>query len=228
MMITPEELEQTILDAIEDEYREKQRKPSEYISTTEVVQCLRRSYFSRKYPLEIPSWSISALIGKYIHEVVESYIANKFNGYIVNCEQTFHDGILSGTIDILLRDPNDTSSIVIDLKTTSKLPVEPYYHHMLQVNTYLHLSDSQVGYIVYIDKRFTKDNRKNLKYIKAFKVMFYNPYTASWSLRDYKLYQRMKERAKILKDCLDSNRIPQREWTESCNTCEHLSRCIEV
>lgn len=227
MNIDSEYIEQTVIDAIENEYKNYRRDIGEYISTTEAIQCLRRSYFSRKYPLEIPPWSTSALIGKYMHEIIEKHFLESFKDYIVNCEQTFYDGILCGTVDILIRDPNDTTSIVIDLKTTSKLPPEPYYNHMLQVNAYLHLTDADIGYIVYIDKRYTKSKTSSAKFIKAFKLMFYEPYENRWVFRDYWLYKRVKDRAKILKKYLENNEIPQREWNESCNTCEHLNRCIE-
>lgn len=220
------EIEDYILEAIEEEYRSSVKEFGEYISVTEAIQCLRKSYYNRKYPYEVPGWATSAIIGKYIHQLVEKRIREKFRDYIVECEKTFTDKILCGTVDILLRDPNSTASIVIDLKTTSKIPTEPYYNHVLQVNAYLHLADADVGYIVYIDKRFTKLNA-NTKLIKAFKVRFYNNCFDRWQYRDYSLYQYVQRRAKVLKRCLEYDEVPDREWTESCATCEHIARCIE-
>lgn len=220
------EIENYVLEAIEEEYRSNIRELGKYISVTEAIQCLRRSYFNRKFPHEVPSWSTSALIGKYLHELIERYFEEKMCDYIVDCEKTFTDGILSGTVDILLRDPKTLHSIVIDLKTATKIPSEPYYNHVLQVNTYLHLADADMGYVVYIDKRFAK-SITNAKFIKAFKVKFYNNCFDRWQYRDYSLYQYVQRRAKVLKRCLEYDEIPDREWTESCLNCEHVSRCIE-
>lgn len=219
--------ENTIIEAIEDEYRATRKEMSDYISVTEVTGCLRRSYFNRKYPHEIPSWSTSAVIGKYIHQIVERKFAEKFKDYIVEIEKTFTDDILIGTVDIAIRDPVSKKSFVIDLKTTSKIPIEPYYNHVLQVNAYLYLANADVGYIIYIDKRFTRNPLNNNQFIKSFRLRFYNPRIETMLNKDAHLYQHVKYRAHTLKRCLEYDELPQKELSEQCAYCEHLKRCIE-
>ncbi|MEM2612447.1 MAG: PD-(D/E)XK nuclease family protein [Thermoproteota archaeon] len=222
-----EQFEDVVIDAIENEYRSNARKNYEYIGVTEVVSCLRRSYFNRKYPDTVPSWSTSALIGKYLHDIIENHFMRVFKDYIVEKEVTFYDGILSGTVDLLLISKDCDERIVIDIKTASRIPDKPYESHTLQVNAYLHLANATEGYIIYVDKRYAKNVLTNDKFVKAFKLLFYSSVDCKWYTKNRRLYDNLKERALILKRCLDTNTPPRYEWTENCAYCEHAKRCFE-
>lgn len=221
-------IEDNVIKAIEDEYERTRKILSEKISVTEAIGCLRKAYFVRtSNEKRTPTWSTSALIGTYIHGIVEQYFKKNFDGYYVETEVTFENEDLIGTVDILMTDKKTFDRYVVDLKTATRIPEYPFDNHIDQVNTYLYLADAKRGYIVYIDKRFTKSNVLNTKHVRAFPVVFHHDKVCENLYRHWDRYMRVVNRAKALKRYLITNTVPPREWTFECKTCEYVDYCVE-
>jgi len=173
----------------------------------EVVQCLRKSWFNRKYGdvrnLNHLSDSKCVVLGLGLasHFVLEEALREL--GYVVEKPITleFPNGLkLVGTPDAF----ND--KVVLEVKTVNRIPDHPYEHHVLQLNTYLNMLNYDLGLIIYISK---KDGK-----VKIFEVK-----------RDTKKYLEILERAKKLHYHISKDIPPNPEPSHLCNYCEWKLWC---
>ena len=117
------------------------------IHVSEAAGCLRRAYYERTWPRPTldPS-NVVMLIGNGVHEKLQELLTGK--GWLVEVEARYRVGEfwLVGHADLYHPD----EQLVVELKTTNKLPVEPYRSHLLQLNAYLYMLRARRGYLVYI------------------------------------------------------------------------------
>lgn len=59
---------------------------------------------------------------------------------------------VSGRIDFVIEDPNNHDMVLVELKSCGKLPTQPKYHHLAQLQTYLLLSGLPRGLLWYISR----------------------------------------------------------------------------
>ena len=173
----------------------------------EVVQCLRKSWFNRKYGdvrnLNHLSDSKCVILGLGLasHFVLEEALREL--GYVTEKPVTveFPNGLkLIGTPDAY----ND--KVVLEVKTVNKIPDYPYEHHILQLNAYLNILNYDSGLIVYICK---KDGR-----VKIYEIR-----------RDMRKYVQILERAKKLYYHISKDIPPEPEPSHLCNYCEWKLYC---
>jgi len=180
------------------------------IHVHEVVQCMRKSYYERKYGSSdfrhlSDTKCVILGLGLLTHEKLEELFAQTFNA---QCEKVVMRDIIVngikykvvGTIDILY----DTT--LIDLKTVNKIPDRPYSHHYYQLQLYMWLTDLYKSYIVYISKRRGT--------IRIYEV-----------IRDNKVIDQLIERIHYYIACISSDTIPKREKSYLCNYCEYSLNC---
>jgi len=176
----------------------------------EVVQCLRKSWFNRKYGdvrnLNHLSDSKCVILGLGLasHFVLEEALREL--GYVVEKPVTveFPNGLkLIGTPD------GFNSQVVLEIKTVNSIPSKPYPHHVLQLNTYLNMLNMDLGLIIYICKRNGR--------IKIFEVR-----------RDTRKYLEVLERAKRLYYHISKDIPPDPEPSHLCNYCEWRLHCKTV
>ncbi|HVP24183.1 MAG TPA: PD-(D/E)XK nuclease family protein [Conexivisphaerales archaeon] len=117
---------------------------------------------------------------------------------------------LKGRVDVLIVEL-DGSKVVVEVKSTSRIPDVPHETHFFQLQTYLHSMSVQKGFLLYWDKR-TGETR-------AFRVE-----------RDPEALQKIAERAIILHEHLKSGKPPFKEavmegryW--ECDFCEYRAIC---
>jgi len=174
----------------------------------EVVQCLRKSWFNRKYgdPGSLNHLSDSKCVilglGLASHFVLEE--ALKQLGYVTEKQiiLEFPNGLkLAGTPDAY----ND--KVVLEVKTVNRIPDHPYEHHVLQLNAYLNMLNMDLGLIIYICKRNGR--------IKIFEVR-----------RDTRKYLQVLERAKRLYYHISKDLPPDPEPSYLCNYCEWRLYCM--
>jgi CRISPR/Cas system-associated exonuclease Cas4 (RecB family) len=117
---------------------------------------------------------------------------------------------LTGRVDILLVEL-DGAKVVVEVKSTSRIPDTPHGTHFLQLQTYLHSMSLTKGFLLYWDKR-TGETR-------AFRID-----------RDPRSLQKIGERAIILHEHLKSGKPPFKEavmenrfW--ECDFCEYYGIC---
>lgn len=174
------------------------------IHVSEIATCLRKAFYNRKFGDEqlshLDNKKIVILaMGNSIHLALQ----NVLNGdYSVEKEiEKKHNNItLMGTPDAY------NQNHVLEIKSVSKTPSEPYDHHVIQLNAYLGMLNTREGYLIYI-------NKKNGE-VKVFKLQF-----------DETLYHQTLERAKKLSKALSENKSPEAETGFLCKYCEWDGQC---
>jgi CRISPR/Cas system-associated exonuclease Cas4 (RecB family) len=124
-----------------------------------------------------------------------------------------------GRIDELMI--NEDKAIIVDKKTTRKIPSKPYDHHVKQVQYYaVLLKSSEVwemlkdkkmyGCVLYIDV--------NLGAIEAFPFVV-NP-------NDAAIEREMREKITILQKALNERKPPEPKMSWLCQYCDFLFYCV--
>jgi len=190
---------------------EHYRIPSDNeIHVHEIVQCMRKSYYERKYGssdynhLSDKKCVILGL-GLLTHEKLEELFSQMFNA---KCEKTYEREVkvngltfkVIGTVDVIY------DHTLIDLKTVNKIPDEPYDHHYLQLQMYMWLTGLHEAYIVYICKR---DGT-----VKIYQV-----------IRSDKVIKQLMERLHYYATCVSSDIVPKAEHSYLCKYCEYSLEC---
>ena len=178
--------------------------------------CLRKQYYIYTVG-EKPSSEKLAIFatGRGVHKAVEEAINESGLVKVEEVEkkielQVNNEVIISGRVDLLLASVNG-EKIIVEVKSTSRLPEEPLEHHVLQLQAYLHAENVEKGVILYWDKRRGS--------IRAFMIP-----------REEAKLREIKERAVVLHNYLASGREPPREavienrlW--ECELCEYKNLC---
>ncbi len=141
----------TVYDWIRQSLAANQRVyfTNDVIHVSEIAGCLRKAYYTRTTPLK-PSEAALIIMsfGNGLHSQLQEYLTSK--GWVseVEVSWSFKYFRLVGHID-LYHPEND---IVLELKTTSKIPEKPYPNHVMQLNSYLAMNKSRKGYLIYISR----------------------------------------------------------------------------
>ena len=193
----------------------KKSKPRENhsIHVSEVVGCLRKAYYNRKYGDEqlnhlAPTKRVILSLGLSTHLILEEILEEL--GYKTESTYTLNLGSLKlvGTPDAI----NPQRNSILEIKTVNKLPEQPLEHHILQLNTYqgilktIYNSRPPIGHIIYIHKR---DGQ-----IKIYTHIF-----------NEQLFNKIIEKARIYHEYITQNQEPPAEPNWLCNYCEWKWRC---
>lgn len=172
------------------------------IHVSEVVDCLRKSYYMRTRTVQLSPSNMLKLLGEGAHRALQEVL--KRSGFEVEFEVGLDlDGFrLVGHVDAI----HVRNSVLIELKTVSKIPDAPYSHHVLQTQIYRALTGVRRSYIVYLSR---SDGR-----VRVFRVEN-GRNVLKWAM----------ERAKLLKSALANGRIPEPERGYLCNYCEFQLNC---
>lgn len=173
------------------------------IHVSEVATCLRKSYYNRKAITKLTEvQTVSILFGNGIHHQLQELLREK--GWRVEYEVRWNlkRFELVGHVDAY----NPRENIVLEIKTTSRAPDQPYKEHVRQINSYLAMTWAEKGYIVYIA-------RNGL--IKVFQITF-----------DKKLWNETIKRAFYLYHCLCENKPPKPEQSILCRYCAWKWKCM--
>ena len=188
------------------ELEEKEHKHEKTIFVTQVLQCLRRSYYEIikgvdiKYKLSKP-----LLIGSAMHKYLE-YLINKYKDVIgMDIEAEKHVEFVHRGWKIVGRADAVTDKEVWEFKVTSKTHKVPSLIHIAQANLYAYLLNKDIIRIIYF-----RNNK-----IEEF-VYQYNP----------RLIDMFFKRLDRLIDALEANEPPEKEEDFWCSTCPFRYDCI--
>ena len=178
-----------------------------YIHVSEVCQCLRKSWFNRKFgSLDLKHLSDSKVVvlayGLALHHVLAKYVTELDSRYVPEQEIEYvvdNDLVLVGRPDLVCED------YVVEFKTCRKLPERPYEHHLMQINAYMNMLRKSTGYLVYISA--------------------YGEVAVHDVVREEYLWRAVVERARKLQRYLLSNDLPSREESILCQWCEWRFKC---
>lgn len=173
------------------------------IAVSEIARCLRKSYYRRKgiKGEALERSNVTSFVGIAVHKLLLEYLSSK-RGYLVNvhCEYRLREGItLVGEVDAVGYDH------ILEIKTSPAPPsfLIPYHH--LQVVAYMRPLKKRRGYVIYISKS---------GHLTIFEA-YYSPV----------VFNRVVQRAKVLRDALINNYTPEREYSPFCHSCEYVTRC---
>jgi CRISPR/Cas system-associated exonuclease Cas4 (RecB family) len=215
--------EQKLVAALRDglvslwkEESEQHVRPDGAYYPSSIGSCLRKQYYL--YTVEEkpdPEKLAVFATGKGVHVAVAEALRKsgivKVDAEEYPVELRISEEVrLTGRVDILLVEL-DGAKVVVEVKSTSRIPETPHETHLLQLQTYLHSMSLPKGFLLYWDKR-TGETR-------AFRVE-----------RDPQSLQKIGERAIILHEHLKSGKPPFKEavmenrfW--ECDFCEYYGIC---
>jgi len=177
------------------------RGEPDVIHVSEVSDCLRKAFYYRTMDIPIPDDKLVILtIGGLIHRIVQKELTGM--GFKCELELTHDVGpfTLVGHADAL------NSIGLLELKSVTRMPREPYHHHLLQTNAYMVMADVNYGEIVYISKA--------------------GGYLRTYPLRpDQALFDFLVSRACQLYEALQRNEPPKPEPSKLCRWCSAYPIC---
>lgn len=183
---------------------EKQQNRSNTIHVSDIIQCLRKSYYDKKTGNIM---NLSMIRGKAMHDILLKHMAEYLDAkYEVEVKYSIDDIDIIGTIDILLNN-ND----VIELKTMGYSPHTIPSRYIYQIQAYLNIVDGKTGYLVTIC-----NNDVNIYDIH----------------KDDEFINIMERRAKNLYHALCNNTTPKERWINysdikyECKLCRYRNNCV--
>jgi len=207
-VVRPSDIYKMFRQILKETYREY--KPNE-IHVHEIVQCLRKSYYQRKYySSEYTHLSDTKCVILGLGILVHRAIEELFSQMLGSTSEKVYEKVITvngveyklvGTVDIAFDDT------IVDIKTVNKIPDRPYDHHYYQLQLYMYLTGVHKAYVVYICK---KDGR-----VKVFDI-----------IRDQRTIDLLLERFSYYAVCLSSDTVPRAEESYLCRYCEYSLKCF--
>ena len=188
---------------------------------SEVGSCIRKIWYSYKYPKEVKPDLIKIFeVGNIMHDFITEVLKSEKNPHVelLKSEVPFRleieDFIVSGRIDDLLLIRENGESVLVEVKSTKNVEYQnqPAHHHVMQLQFYMYSTNVHSGIVLYVDKNTLKT--------KAFEID-YNEETA----------KQIIERFKKLHESLKNNRLPPdeaklaKELNWMCRFCEYSDKC---
>lgn len=210
-------------DKLVDNHIAREHRPKQIgrYYPSEVGSCMRKLWYSYKYPQEVDSDLLKIFeAGNIIHGFVVEVLKSEKNKDVelLKSEMPFkienEDFTVSGRVDDLVLVKASGKSVLVEVKSTKDLSFvkSPQTNHVMQLMFYMEATGVHNGIILYIDKN-------NLK-SKVFEVEFDSHKAAEIFDRFEFLHEHLKEdeipeaEAKAAKDM---------NWM--CKYCEYLDKC---
>ncbi|MCD6547053.1 MAG: PD-(D/E)XK nuclease family protein [Nanoarchaeota archaeon] len=191
---------------------------------SEIGSCLRKIWFSYKYPKETESELLKIFkIGDMLHNFVVEVIKSEKNPDVelIDAEMPFElkmkNFVISGRVDDIVLLKANNKNILVEVKSISNVnkleKAKP--QHVMQLQLYMFATKIRDGMLLYVDKRNLKSKVFTIPYdeIEAIKAL---------------------ERFSILHEHLSNNTIPEpeakldEEKSWMCKYCEYRDLCEEA
>jgi CRISPR/Cas system-associated exonuclease Cas4 (RecB family) len=188
---------------------------------SEVGSCLRKLWYSYKYPLEVDSDLLKIFeAGNIIHGFVVEVLKSEKNKDVelLKSEMPFkieaEDFVVSGRVDDLVLVKASGKNVLVEVKSTKDISFvkKPQTNHVMQLMFYMEATGVHNGIVLYIDKNDLKS--------KVFEVEFDSHRAAE-----------IFDRFKFLHEHLKKDAVPEAEakgvegikWM--CKYCEYKEKC---
>lgn len=210
-MLTNNTLFMNILDKMNGIKIQENEHKGEYIYSSEVHYCQRKTYYKLAGLRGFHSFASETRMaqGNIIHELLQSgfnEIVEELGYSRAISEVRSVTGIIHGRLDVMLISPH--KKFIIEIKTVEKLPKVPYEHHISQLNLYLHnyvINAEKHGYevkgilfyvsrygkgelsfeIPYSEERFENDMKYATETLDFYKAKVLPPPTALYDKTNY-------------------------------------------
>lgn len=201
----------------------REHKPKEIgrYYPSEVGSCLRKVWYSYKYPQKVDPDLLKIFeAGDIIHGFVVEVLKSEKNHDVklLDAEIPFSikvgDFVISGRVDDLVLVKSSGENVLIEVKSTKDVSIvkKPQSNHVMQLMFYMKATGVHKGVVLYIDKN-------NLK-SKVFEVEF-----------DPENCAKIFDRFAFLHDYLKRNGLPESEAKQvadmnwMCKYCEYRNKC---
>jgi len=202
-------------------FREHKPKTVGRYYPSEVGMCIRKLYYSYKFPKQIKPDLLKIFeVGDILHDFVVRVLRSEKNKDIelLSWEMPFKLDVenfqISGRVDDLLVIKVSGKTVLVEVKSCSFLNYvrKPQKHHVLQLQLYMYATGVHNGILLYVEK--------NTLQTKVFTIDF-----------DELIVKEALDRFKELHECLIANSIPVAEaktngdikWV--CKGCEYKEKC---
>ncbi len=208
-----------------DNHLKRERKPKGIgrYYPSEVGYCLRKVFYSYKYPKEIKPDLLKIFeMGNIVHDFVVEVLESEKNSHVELLKSEFpfkeeiDDFIISGRIDNLILLKKNGKKILVEVKSTSDIGYieSPKPHNVIQLQLYMHYMGIKDGILLYVGKKDLQSRVFTVEY-------------------DEKEAKKIIKRFKKLHGKLTKNEVPDPEgrmfkdmdWM--CRFCEYKDRCYE-
>jgi len=206
-----------------DNHLKRENKPKDIgrYYPSEIGTCLRKIWYSYKFPMEIKPDLIRIFeLGNIMHDFVVHVLKSDKNPHVELLKSEFpfkhnvDDFTISGRIDNLLLIKASGKEILVEVKSSADIAFirEAAPHNVVQLQLYMHLLGVHNGILLYIDK-------KNLQ-SKVFEVQYKKDDA-----------EEIIERFKTLHSALTKDTLPEPEARGSqktmwlCRFCEYKDKC---
>jgi len=188
---------------------------------SEIGKCLRKTWYSYKYPKEVEPDLLKVFeVGNIMHGFVVEVLRSEKNKDVQLLSYEFpfkielDDLVISGRVDDLLMIKTSGKSVLVEVKSTKSLDYinKPSRDHEMQLQFYMHATGVHDGVVLYVDKN-------NLQ-SKLFEVKFSEEEGEA-------IIKRFRE----LHNCLKNVELPLSEAKQfsdmnwMCRFCEYKDRC---
>ena len=140
-------------------YRESRPKTVGRYYPSEVGSCLRKTWFSFKFPVEFDAEKRRIFeTGNILHEYVvhvfksgktpEVELLKSEMPFVMNCGEF----VVSGRVDDVLLVKSSGKTVLVEVKSASRMPRGPSKHHAAQLQFYMHATGVHNGALLYVEK----------------------------------------------------------------------------
>lgn len=186
---------------------------------SEIGGCIRKTWFTYKKPKKIEAGLLRIFeAGNMLHEFVAEVIKSEKNPEVELLKQEMpvkvkeKDFIISGRIDNLVLAKINGERVLVEVKSTKRLPDNPHVQNIMQLQFYMYATEIHKGMILYIQKDNLQTRWFDIRY-------------------DTMQVRRILERFKKLHECLKRNSIPEAEARRNphlewmCRYCDYREEC---
>jgi len=203
--------------------REHRPKGTGNYYPSEIGMCMRKTWFSYKYPQEVKPDLLKIFeLGNIIHDFVVNVLKSEKNPDVELLKSEFpfkeqiDDFTISGRVDNLILIKLSGKNVLVEVKSIADTGFvrEASPHNVVQLQLYMHFTGVHNGILLYVDKKSLQS--------KVF-VIEYNEKQALEII----------ERFRKLHKCLTKEVMPDPEARESaktnwmCRYCEYRDKCYE-
>lgn len=210
-------------DKMVDDHIAREHKPKQIgrYYPSEIGNCLRKLWYSYKYPQKIEPDLLKVFeAGNIIHGFVVEVLKSERNKEVqlVQSEIPFRlemeDYLISGRVDDLVIVTADGKKMLIEVKSTKNLEAieKPQHNHVMQLTFYMTALEIHSGVVLYVDKN-------NLK-SKVFEIPFEEIKSAEIVDRFSFLHRHLKNNELPVDE---AKRVRDMNWM--CKFCEYRGKC---
>ena len=203
--------------------REKREKKIGRYYPSEIGSCIRKVWYSYKFPIEFEPKLIKIFeLGNILHGFVTNVLKSEktTDVKLIKTEFPFKeiidDFIISGRIDNLIMIKSNNKKILIEVKSTGNIAYinEAKSDNISQLQLYMHYLKIKNGLLLYVNKNDLMSKVFNVNY-------------------DEKEAQKIINRFRALDKMLKNDIVPKPEARENkktlwvCNFCEYNKKCYK-